>query len=215
MMAEYISNRLHFATNRKTILAYLRSKPSLEDGPVEFSLNAIRLRPAALLPASDGRILSLSRLNVDGPELDADTRDNALSKGIFDLGGKRSNAVIQAAIDATRKTIESIENGEEHTRAQGTFDRALAAYEQLGFFSGHDWGLTYWGTPEDIHSAVPSTFVPTTTCIEFTTAWTPPLAALQVLANTFPSVKFKLQYRRRPETGWTEVQFYPFPPFGY
>jgi hypothetical protein len=214
-MADDISNRLFFSTNRKTILAYLRSKASHEPGPAEFSLNAIRLMPPTLLPAADERVLRLSRLNVDVPELDSDILETAMADGILDPEGKRRVDTIQAEIDATRKTLGNLDPAKERAPAQEVFERAVATYEETGFFSRHDWGLTHWGTPADIRSVVSSTFVPTTTCIEFTTAWTPPLAALQMLANTFPSVKFKLQYRRSPETEWTEVQFYPFPPFGY
>jgi hypothetical protein len=62
---------------------------------------------------------------------------------------------------------------------------------------------------------VDTTFTVPTPGIEFTTVATPPILALQILANTFPSVLFTLDYATDTSTAWTEVRFHPFPPFGY
>jgi hypothetical protein len=67
----------------------------------------------------------------------------------------------------------------------------------------------------DIQTVVATTFVPSTTYLEFITYLTPPIPAMQTLANTFPSVRFELRYRYHSQDSWTEVEFFPFPPFSY
>jgi hypothetical protein len=51
--------------------------------------------------------------------------------------------------------------------------------------------------------------------IEFSTLWTPPIAALQELADMFPSVRFELTYRLEPSDPWTLVEIFPVKPWGY
>ena len=95
-----------------------------------------------------------------------------------------------------------------------TFEKAVANFQQFNFFCHRDWRMHHWGTVEDIHSVVESTFEVPTRCIEFETAWSPPIAAVQLLSNAFPSVRFRLDYCFADDP-WIEVEFFPFPPFGY
>jgi len=214
-MGKSLLNRLHFTTNRKTILAYLKSKPSARGGPPEFSLNAIRQMPEGLLIPPDPLIQSLSQLNAELPELDEATSRHARSAGLFSAAGKASRETIQNAIESAQQTLAALPSATERARRLNDLDQALDNYTRLGFFTSQDWGLHHWGTPEDIQAVTAATFTPTTTAIEFETAWTPPLKALQVLADTFPSVKFKLEYCLVSASSWSEIQFFPFPPFGY
>jgi hypothetical protein len=43
----------------------------------------------------------------------------------------------------------------------------------------------------------------------------PPVAAIQELASTFPSVRFKLKFRYDPDAPWAVEDIFAFPPFGY
>ena len=113
-----------------------------------------------------------------------------------------------------RNKLAGMDDATESAAALTKLERAVDNYNATGFFSQYDWRMTHWGTIEDIFSIDEATFELPTKCIEFQTAWTPPIAGLQLLSNAFPSVKFRLEYRLG-NTPWTEVEFFPFPPFGY
>jgi len=126
--------------------------------------------------------------------------------------GKRPREEILAAAATLRNSLQTIKGDNFRLKL---FDRAMDNFNSHGFFCQHDWCLSHWGTTEDIQTAIQSTFHPTTICIEFTTLGTPPLIALQHLADTFPSVIFTLQYRSLSAKEWQEVQLFPLTPFGY
>jgi hypothetical protein len=109
----------------------------------------------------------------------------------------------QAKTEPSEKTIREV------------FEQAVANYHHHRFFCHYDWRFTNWGTVEDIHSVVESTFELPTSYIEFETKWSPPIAALEALASFFPSVRFELKYQFTPSDVWKKVEIFPNPPFGY
>lgn len=207
-MPEYLINQLHFMTNTEMVLKYVRSGHVHDNPPPEFSLNAIKSMPDALFLPLSGPIVTLAASNADLPPLH-ETVEAAVSTGdVFRGVGKLSEAGILKAIETVRE--DSQDDG-----IAGLIDRAVANYETTGYFSQYDWRLAHWGTIGDIQSVTAATFEPPTSYLEFTTLWTPPVAAIQELANTFPSVRFKLKYRYRPDDPWIVEDIFAFPPFGY
>jgi len=207
-MSKYLTNQLHFITNTEMVLKYIRAGHVHENPPPEFSLNAIKSMPDALFLPLTGPIVSLAASNVDLPPLRETVRAAVSSEKVFEGVGKLSEPGIREKIEAVRKS-------ETDRDSAALIDRAAANYETFGFFSQYDWRLAHWGTVGDIHSVTAATFGPPTSYLEFTTLWTPPVAAMQELANTFPSVRFKLKYRYRPDDPWTVEDLFAFPPFGY
>lgn len=207
-MQEYLTNQLHFITNTEQVLGHIRRGRGQDDPPREFSLNAIRSMPDELCLPLNGPVLSLSEWNVDLSSLDETVRDMAISWG---LTGKPEKATGEEMAEK----IETVRGETRGTADAGFVDRAVSNYRRFRFFSQYDWRFANWGTVADVHSVVPETFRPPTSCLEFTTRWTPPVAAVQELANTFPSVRFKLKYRYDPEGPWSVEELFAFPPFGY
>jgi hypothetical protein len=190
------------------VLKYIRAGHVHDNPPPEFSLNAIKSMPDALfLPLVDP-VVSLAASNVDLPPLHGVVKEAVLFEAIFGEAGKLSDSGIRGKIDAVRKNVSDPES-------VALIDRAVANYGQYGFFSQYDWRLAHWGTIEDVHAVTPETFEPATTCLEFTTRLLPPVAAMQELANTFPSVRFKLKYRYDSDESWIVEDLFAFPPFGY
>ncbi len=209
---KYVLNQLHFRTNANTIVPYLKAKPEISTGHHRFSLNSIINLPNILtLPLNDSIIL-LSLLNCSIPILDETSKARFLTYLTPKYTGKQPQTLIYATIDKIRIHLQTTKVIEPQLTS---LNRAVDNYESFGFFSQVDWCLDHWGTAEDIEGVTESTFDLPTTRIEFQTISTPPIIALQLLANTFPSVLFTLQYRLLTENVLNEVQFYPFPPFGY
>jgi hypothetical protein len=195
-------------TNTEMVLKYIRAGHVHDNPPSEFSLNAIKSMPDALfLPLTDS-VVALAASNVDLPPLHAAVKEVVLSETIFGGVGKLSEAGIRERIGAVRENAPDPESA-------AVIDRAVANHGQYGFFSQYDWRLTHWGTIDDIHSVTPGTFEPPTSYLEFTTRLLPPVAAMQELANTFPSVRFKLKYRYDSDESWIVEDLFAFPPFGY
>lgn len=207
-MLKYLTNQLHFATNTEMVLKYIRTGRAHDNPPPEFSLNAIKSMPDELFLPLTGPVVSLGASNVDLPSLHESVRALVSSEEVFVGLGKLSESGIREKIEALRKS-------ETERDSAALIDRAVANYETCGFFSQYDWRLAHWGTIEDVHSITPSTFAPPTPYLEFTTCWTPPIAAMQELANTFPSVRFKFKYRCQPDDPWNVEDIFAFPPFGY
>lgn len=207
-MSEYLINQLHFITNTEKVLGYIRPGRVHDDPPPEFSLNAIRSMPDALFLTLSGPVLALSAWNVDLSSLNETVREAALSGGLTGKPDKASSEEIDEKIEAARCAVRD-------TADAPLINRAVFNYRQLGYFSQYDWRFAKWGTAEEIHSIVPETFRIPTFCLEFTTRWTPPIAAMQELANTFPSVRFKLKYRYDSDDSWMVEDLFAFPPFGY
>lgn len=211
-MPEYLTNQLHFLTNSKTILSYLGSKKNSDHAPEQFSLNSIRLMPESMnLPLND-QIMCLSIMNLQLPVLDKNTEKVALANLYFDHKVKLPESKISEKIEEIKASYAKPDANKEEIKV---FEQAISNFKEFKFFSIYDWRLMNWGTDQDIHSVITSTFDLPTKYIEFETAWTPPISALQILSNTFPSVKFKLKYRLSSEDEWTSVTFFPFPPFSY
>ena len=219
-MPENITNRLSFLSNDKTILAFIKSRHPGNECPVQFSLNSIKHTPRELILALSPPAMVLSIMNVELPELDEKTRQAAMAHlSMYRQGeeqGKASGPAIEDKIGELRTALTVATHSDDpSTRSmRDNFEQAVSNYRQHGFFSHFDWRMTTWGTAEDIVSVNAATFKRPTQCIEFETVWTPPIAALQLLANTFPSVRFRLTYRHADDP-WQEVEFFPFPPFGY
>lgn len=207
-MPEYLINQLHFITNTEMVMKYIQAGHVHDNPPPEFSLNAIKAMPDTLFLPLNASIMSLAALNVDLPPLHETVREVVSSGDVFGEVGKSSESVIQEKIEAIRKSTPN------DARSK-LIERAISNYETYGFFSQYDWRLVHWGTIEDIHSVTPSTFELPTSYLEFTTCLTPPIAAMQELANTFPSVRFKLKYRYHTDVPWVVENLFAFPPFGY
>ena len=212
-MTEYVTNRLHFITNTEAVLKFIKSGHVHDNPPPEFSFNSIKPMPDELFLPPNEQILSLSVLNMEICPLDETVKQVVLSKIALGIHpGKLSESVIPDKIDAIRKKLNEASTDEAGIEL---FERAVSNYARHRFFSHYDWRLVHWGTIEDVHSVTEATFHPPTTFIEFTTKWTPPVAAMQILANTFPSVRFKLKYRSQADTPWETEDIFAFPPFGY
>jgi hypothetical protein len=213
IMTEYVTNRLHFITNTEAILKFIKSKHVHDSPPPEFSFNSIKPMPDDLFMPMNEQVLSLSVLNLEKSSLDEATKEAVLSRVSAEaLPGISAASEIPAGIDAVRKVLEEASTNEAD---MALFERAVSNYATHGFFSHFDWRLVNWGTTGDVQSIDISTFHPPTSFIEFTTRWTPPVAVVQILANTFPSVRFKLKYRFNPDEPWITRDIFAFPPFGY
>lgn len=219
-----VVNRLRFKTNDRTILAHLKSKADGESGPSEFSLNSIRQQPDGLALPLTPEVRALSIMNAERPSREIrSTVDDAMFQvmveNLFEgQPEKSSSQEIAAEIATLRQTLESPEKAGEvvdgWTRL-AVFEQALLNYQAVGFFTQYDWALSQWGCPGDIQSVEPETFVSPTGCLSFTSAWSPPVLALQELANLFPSVRFRLDYRYEDSEEWELIEFFPLMPWGY
>jgi hypothetical protein len=213
-MSNHLINRLHFGSNAAAILKYLRSKSDDGLGPSQFSFNAIRLMPDPLNLPNHPMVQRLSLMNSDWSAFNDKVSAFALRRLGHHNSHRRTDEKIEEAIEDLRCKTSSMEfiNGlsERHI-----FDQAVANYRHFGFFASFDWRLANWGTVADVCSVGKSTFKLPTSCIEFTTQWTPPIFAIQTLADTFPSVRFELFYRYAPDEPFTKIEFFPTVPFGY
>lgn len=208
----FVVNQLHFRTNSNTIVPYLKAKAEIHTGHNRFSLNSIVNLPNTLILPLNDSIMELSWLNIAVPILDESVKARFLNYVTPEYTGKQPQALIYATIDKIRINLQTSKVFEPQLES---LNRAVGNYESTGFFSQVDWCMDHWGTTEDIQGVSETTFDLPTTYLEFQSVSTPPIIALQFLANTFPSVLFTLRYKLSPENVWNEVQFYPFPPFGY
>jgi hypothetical protein len=226
-MTKYVTNKLRFKTNVKTILVHLQSKAQGEACPPQFSLNSIRMSPRQLQLSLTPEILALSALNAKRPSLEGrSTLDPETSRVVVDnlyFGKSEKSSTEEVAAEIQRLRVSLSEQSQEESRQElfdgktgvTLFNQSIANYEQYGFFSQYDWQLTHWGSSEDIISVVPETFVEPTVCLEFESAWAPPVASLQELANIFPSVRFRLNYRYTDANSWELIEFFSMVPWGY
>lgn len=206
-----VVNRLQFRTNSTTILPFLKSKADGTGGHPLFSLNSIASLPKALILPLNQVVVGLALQNIEIALVDESVKARFLADWRPDYRGKKTPQELEACIATRRQKLTR----DQETTDVDTFEQAVSNYRTHGFFCQFDWCMEHWGTVGDIEDLVETTFRLPTACIEFTTRETPPLIALQQLANTFPSVLFILSYRLLTGGEWREVQFYPFPPFGY
>lgn len=203
-----VTNQLYFRTNSNTILPYLKSKADGRSGHARFSLNSIANLPKELVLPLNDDLIQLSLMNIEIPILDETVKAKFLANWTVENTGKQPQPVIYEKVAEIRKRLS-------HQPRIEILEQAVGNYESQGYFCQFDWCMVHWGTTADIQDVTESTFLLPTSFIEFHTVATPPIIALQQLANTFPSVLFTLLYQYPPASTWTEVQFYPFPPFGY
>jgi len=212
-MTEYVTNRLYFITNTEAVLNFIKSKHVHDNPPPEFSFNSIKPMPDELFLPLNAQILSLSVSNMEKCPLDETTKQAVFSRILSGTPpGKPSESTIPEKINVIRQAL--IEASTDRADIE-LFERAVSNYTRHRYFSHYDWRLVNWGTIEDVHSVTESTFHPPTSFIEFTTKWTPPIAVMQILANTFPSVRFRLKYRFHSDSPWMTEEIFAFPPFGY
>ncbi len=217
-MTKTVTNKIRFKTNAKTILVHLRSKAQGEVCPPQFSLNSIRMRPQQLQLSLTPEIRELSALNAKRPSLEGrSTLDEETFRVVVDnlFFGKSEKSSTEEVTEEIQRLKRSLSEQSKEESAITLFNQSIANYDQYGFFSQYDWQLTHWGSNEDIVSVVPETFVEPTACLEFESAWAPPVAAVQELANIFPSVRFKLDYRYTDADSWELIEFFPIMPWGY
>jgi hypothetical protein len=207
-----VDNQLHFRTNSTTILPYLKAKADGNSGHPRFTLNSIITLPKVLVLPINDEIIQLSVLNISLPILDEKIKAQFLANWMADYHGKQPPPILSRKVEKIRQRLHT----KKYPQSQmDLLDQAESNYEKYGFFCQFDWCMDHWGTPADIQGVTESTFELPTSFLQFQTVSTPPIMAVQQLANTFPSVLFTLLFSYRPEATRHEVQFYPFPPFGY
>jgi hypothetical protein len=207
-----IVNRLSFRTNSHTIVPYLLSKKERTHSRSKFTLSALAECPKELFVPLTPHVVQLSLGNAALPILDECLRQRVVESLAPHYRGKLSPQELREAVERARHELDCGIFGQMEGDA---LRQSLDNHRLSGHFSHIDWCLDHWGCPEDIVAMVDSTFTVPTPGIEFTTVATPPILALQLLANTFPSVLFTLDYAAETGAKWVEVRFHPFPPFGY
>jgi hypothetical protein len=221
-MPNLLTNRLLFLTNAKYILELVKPRMP-RDTPALLSLNTIRPMPESLALPLTRQIRRLALTNMAFPQISAEVDKVASGKIFRGIAGKQPlSAIDDDLIEATRKQLITRRSGRVSQKtgpADKTdpeiFERAVDNYHKHQYFCHFDWRWANWGTVADVHSAVAATFELPTTAVEFTTWWTPPIAAMQALAQMFPSVRFELSYRYRRRDPWTTMEIFPLTPFGY
>jgi hypothetical protein len=153
-------------------------------------------------------LAKLSSQNMELPEF----KDNVLQAVLQEIyeGRKIEKAPESDLLHKVKELKKSLKESDAKL-----LNKAVTNFEATGFFCQRDWCMTNWGTIEDIHSVDESTFTEDTTSIEFETLYSPPLKALKILADTFPSVRFRLLYKYAFEDSWTNMEIFPITPFGY
>ena len=207
-----IINRLRFRTNSHTIIPFLLSKKEYVQHLPGFSLNALIELPTNLITPESSGVFRLSLKNSALPILDDQVRKEVVACLGPDYSGQYSPAELDQAITAARQDLDKGQGGKEEGEI---LTLIVNNHKSTGYFSHIDWALDHWGCIADIQAVTPESFSIPTPGIEFTTLATPPILALQRLANTFPSVRFTLQYAVQDSATWKAVEFHTFPPFGY
>lgn len=221
-MPSLLTNQLFFFSNAKHILDLIRSKKPANSAPPQFSLESIRSVPTALWMPHFERIKPLLAMNIEIPPLSEEVRRVVLKQWFADPPFKADEETIRERMEQIGNELDSaasdgkaaIVPGSDKTEIE-LFEQAAANYDKYKFFNQYDWRMAHWGTIEDVQSVVASTFDPSATHVEFTTLWTPPLQAVQFLADIFPSVRFELRYRYEKSDTWTNVEIFPVLPWGY
>lgn len=221
-MTELITNKLTFRTNANTILPLLRSGAAGRDCPPLFSLNSIRPVPAELIMPHPPWLTSLLLLNIAIPALEENVKRNAMTRMLGAPPRKAEEAAVLHVLDDVGRRLRAAAGSPDTAEQTATaredmklFVQVEQNYKQYKFFSQYDWCMTHWGTIADIQSVVEKSFELPTGMIEFSTLWTPPLAALQDLADMFPSVRFELHYRGDSTPDWVLHEIFPVKPWGY
>lgn len=221
-MASLLTNQLFFYSNAKHILALLRSKAPGYGASSLISLESIKATPKHLIMPDFEYIRPLLALNIEMPDLAEKVKSNALDQWFADPPYKADESTIRKRIAQLGSELESAPQERKNSHVKGSdetlielFEQAVDNYSKYKFFNQYDWRMAHWGTIEDVQSAVDSTFALSTTYIEFATLWTPPVQAIQELADTFPSVRFEIRYRYEETDGWTNVEMFPIKPWGY
>lgn len=221
-ISDEIINQLIFYSNARYILDFLKSGLGGDAPPSLFSLNTIKKMPEDLSLPLDEPLLLLAIMNMAMPSLDEQATRVASARLFRGQPGRKSEAEIMDAIEATRRSLAEPDAQDGPLRATNPADRrrdlfenAVSNYRRHRFFCQYDWRFANWGTVEDVLAVDAATFQLPTDRIAFTTRWTPPLPAMQALASIFPSVRFELKYRCQPVDPWTKVEIFPNPPFGY
>jgi hypothetical protein len=218
-MRKFFINQLYLSENSHTILPYLKAKKDIIDCPGEFSLNSIKSMPEALKLPLNSDVLSLAKMNLEMPEFDEHLKDLALDHLFTDWKPQKTGPEMQAFILDLREKVRKVDVANDSEKSGNSmisiFEQAVSNFQKYRFFCQYDWRLTHWGTDLDICSVVSSTFTIPTTYIEFETSGLPPIVALRNLADTFPSVRFLLQYRNSLDKDWIKKSIFPSLPFGY
>jgi hypothetical protein len=220
-MPDLLTNRLLFLSNAKYILELLRT-PVSKDAAL-FSLNAVKPMPESLAMPLTRFIRPLALVNMAPLQFAPEVDKVAMQRIFRGKPGKQPPPAIDELIESMRNKLTAGGSGGIPKKEVGTadktdlelFESAVANFRQHHFFCHYDWRWTNWNTVEDVHSVAPATFELPTTAIEFTTRWTPPIAAMEALAQIFPSVRFELSFRYRRRDPWTTVEIFPLTPFGY
>jgi hypothetical protein len=218
-MRKLFINQLFLSENSHTILPYLKAKKGTIDCPREFSLNSIKSMPEALKLPLNSDVLSLANMNLEMPEFDEHLKDLALDYLFANWKPQETGPEMQAFIIDLKKKVREVDvvddSGKSGNSMISIFEQAVSNFQKYRFFCQYDWRLAHWGTDLDICSVASSTFTIPTPYIEFETSGLPPIVALRNLADTFPSVRFLLQYRKPHDKQWFKMSIFPSLPFGY
>lgn len=208
-----IRNRLMFRTNSHTIIPFVLGGKKGGDGDEPcFSLQTLARTPQQLMVSATPLVVELSLGNAAIPILDDSLRQEVVAF----LGSHYQGRLPAPQLEKTVAGLDQRLDLASPASDEAILLRRLQQnYRQYGYFSHIDWRLDHWACAEDIDAVVAETFTVPTPAIEFFTLATPPILALQLLANTFPSVHFTLQYGLERDGLSHEVRFHPFPPFGY
>lgn len=209
-MHPIVENQLLFKSNRKTVLAYLKSKCANND--CLFTLNSIKMMPDQFDIELTEETRNLSILNVGAREIKGPAYKVLVEDLLNGNSTKLSPEELFKKIGLIKRKYQATARDKID---QAVFEKAVDNFENSGFFTYFDWRMHHWGVIDDVQSVDKTTFHRTTECIKFTTFWAPPLEVLNNLANTFPSVKFELLYRYQTDQDWSKIQLFPQVPFGY
>lgn len=216
-MTERIINQLHFRSNSKTILSFLKTGKTKNEATDLFTLSSIEPIPEYQCGKLTEELKKISLMNVQPLKLSG-TAMKIAKEGIYgNLDGQQPRELIERKLMESReKIVFGLQSGSpEMENDLIALDRAVKCLRNYGFVSLYDWKLTQWGTPADVVSVTESTFVEGTSYLEFETAWTPPVPAIKSLSNIFPSVRFELLYKHASEEAFHKVEIFPRNPFGY
>lgn len=72
-------------------------------------------------------------------------------------------------------------------------EEAKKLVTKYGFNNWYDWCVANWGTKWDV-DAKPNYSAPEMVTFDFTSAWSPPVPAIETLSARFPQLSFTLKY---------------------
>lgn len=171
-MPNHVTNVLEI-TGDKEIIS--KMKEAVKNNEQIFSLNSIIPMPASL--------------DIDaGSETDRD-----LQAYMWSIGEKEK---VKKHFD--EYTDEDLEKFAETYFKDCDLKKGKLAYDNLkeyGFANWYAWRIATWGTKWEAYEVSEEWYEDgEATCVEFQTAWSPPMNVMEELSEKFPTLTFKLKY---------------------